>query len=290
MSVAVVLFPGMNCEHETVRALDSVGIEAEIVRSNAPRAALEGFAGYVLPGGFSYEDRIRAGAVAARHPAMETIARAAQSGVPVVGICNGAQVLLEAGLVPGLEVGQLEMALALNDSGRHVGYLCGWRWVAGDLFDAPAPLPFAHAEGRFVSASEDVRRRILSEGLVAARYCDERGVAAPGWPVNPNGAWENAAAIRNRGGNVIAIMPHPERANWIWQVPHDIGGEWSERKRRLAARGGDWRTEPGPGRPFFEQFAAMVRDGALVRSRPAGGAVRTSTSAPPPGVSRGAAR
>ncbi len=266
-AVAVVLFPGMNCEHETVRALASVGISAAIVRSNESRSAIEGYAGYVLPGGFAYEDRIRAGAVAARHPAMETIARAAESGTPVIGICNGAQVLLEAGLVPGLEPGRLEMALALNDSGRHVGYLTGWRWLVGDLFDEPAPLPFAHGEGRFVSASEDVRRRVLDEGLVAARYCDASGRVSPGWPVNPNGAWENAAAMRNPEGNVIAIMPHPERANWIWQVPHDVGGAWGERKRRLASRGADWKDEPGPGRAFFERFAALVQGGARIGAR-----------------------
>jgi phosphoribosylformylglycinamidine synthase len=261
----------MNCEHETVRALASVGVPATIVLSNEPHEALRGFAGYVLPGGFSYEDRIRAGAVAARHRAMDVIARAAESGVPVAGICNGAQVLLEAGLVPGLVPGKLEMALALNDSGHHVGYLCGWRWLVGDLFEEPAPLPFAHAEGRFVSASEDVRRKALEDGLVAARYCDESGGAVPGWPVNPNGAWENAAAIRNTEGNVVAIMPHPERANWIWQLPHDVGGAWGERKRRIGARGGDWTHEPGPGRAFFTQLAAMVNDGARIGTR---GAVR----------------
>lgn len=259
MNVAVVLFPGMNCEHETVRALASVNVTAKIVRSNEPPAALDDFDGYILPGGFSYEDRIRAGAVAARHPAMETIARAAESGRPVAGICNGAQVLLEAGLVPGFAPGTMEMALALNDSGRHVGYLCGWRWLTGTLFPEPAPLPFAHGEGRFVTNDENVRRRILAEGLVAARYCDEEGRATPGWPTNPNGAWENAAAMKSAGGNVLAIMPHPERANWIWQVPHDVGGVWAERKRALAERGGTARLdEPGPGRVFFERFADML--------------------------------
>jgi phosphoribosylformylglycinamidine synthase len=254
----------MNCENETVRALDSVGIPAEIVRSNEPMTRLEAFDGYVLPGGFSYEDRIRAGAFAARHPAMEAIARAAEVGKPIAGICNGAQVLLEAGLIPGFHPGKVEMALALNDSGRHVGYLCGWRWLAGELFEEAAPLPFAHAEGRFVCEDEVTRRRILDAGLIAARYCDEAGRAVSGWPVNPNGAWENAAAMTSAGGNVIAIMPHPERANWIWQVPPDIGGEWSERKRRLHDRPrSDWQNEPGPGRKFFERFARMLRSSVV---------------------------
>ena len=91
MRVGIVLFPGMNCEDESVRALATVGVDAEIVRVNEG-ARLAGFDGYVLPGGFSYEDRIRAGAVAARHPAMEIVAREAEAGKPVAGICNGAQI------------------------------------------------------------------------------------------------------------------------------------------------------------------------------------------------------
>lgn len=253
--VAVVLFPGMNCESETVRALASVGVDAEIVPANVPPRRLAAYAGYVLPGGFSYEDRIRAGVVAARQRAMETIRRAAESGKPVAGICNGAQILLEAGLVPGLRPGRVEMALAVNDAGTRVGYYCDWRWVTGDLFGEPVPLPFAHAEGRFVTADDDVRREAVS--LIAARYCDESGEVVSGWPVNPNGAWENAAALRNAAGNVTAIMPHPERANWLWQLPVEVGGPWSERRRRLAS-GADWLHEPGPGRIFFLRFAKLV--------------------------------
>jgi phosphoribosylformylglycinamidine synthase len=148
------------------------------------------------------------------------------------------------------------MALALNDSGKRVGYYCDWRWVAGDLFDEPVPLPFAHAEGRFVSRDEDVKQEVLRRGLVAARYCDASGRVVPGWPVNPNGAWENTAALRNVAGNVVAIMPHPERACWAWQVPPDILGKWAEAKRH----GGEgFREAPGPGRVFFERFGELLR-------------------------------
>jgi phosphoribosylformylglycinamidine synthase len=255
MSVAVVLFPGMNCESETLRALASVGVEAELVRANEPRERLARHDGFVLPGGFSYEDRIRAGVVAAWHPAVETILREAEAGKPVAGICNGAQILLEAGLVPGIRPRKVEMALALNDSGKRVGYYCDWRWVQGDLFDEPVPLPFAHAEGRFVTADPTVEREILRRGLVAARWCDPSGRAVPGWPVNPNGAWDNAAAVRSASGHVVAIMPHPERANWAWQVPREVGGRFGEAKRRL---GSGWRDAPGPGRVFFEKFAEML--------------------------------
>ena len=253
MHIGVVLFPGMNCEDETARALGSVGLAAEVVRANEGRARLDAFDGYVLPGGFSYEDRIRAGAVAARHPAMEVLARAAEAGRPIAGICNGAQILLEAGLVPAITPGRVEMALALNDSGKRVGYLCDWRWVTGELFEEPVPLPFAHAEGRFVSADENVRREALRRGLVAARYCEPDGRVVGGWPVNPNGAWENTAALRSAAGNVLAIMPHPERANWAWQVPLEVGGRWAAAKRAAS------REAPGPGRVFFERFAGMLR-------------------------------
>ena len=245
------MFPGMNCEDETARSLATVGISAEVVRANEGAERLNAFDGYVLPGGFSYEDRIRAGVVAANHPAMEVVAREAEAGKPVIGICNGAQILLETGLVPGIRAGKVEMALALNESGTRVGYYCDWRWVAGDLFDEPVPLPFAHAEGRFVSGDEEVKREIVDRGLVAARYCDPNGAVVPAWPVNPNGAWENAAAIRNGEGHVVAIMPHPERANWAWQVPLDVGGHWAASKSAADA--------PGPGRIFFERFAETLR-------------------------------
>jgi len=259
MNVAVVLYPGMNCENESVRALATVGIAAEIVRSNEPAARLDRFDGYLLPGGFSYEDRIRAGVVAAHLPVTETLVRAAGAGKPVAGICNGAQILLECGLVPGLTPGRVEMALALNDSGGRVGYYCDWRWVTGPLFDEPLPLPFAHAEGRFVTSDEPVRAAVREQGLVVARYCTPDGDVEDGWPVHPNGAWDSAAAIRSASGNVVAIMPHPERANWAWQVPDDVGGRWSGVKR---GAGDVFREAPGPGRVFFAAFAEMLR-GAL---------------------------
>ena len=249
MKVGVVVFPGMNCEDESVRALASVGLAAEIVPANAGEERLGAYDGYLLPGGFSYEDRIRAGIVAALQPAMDVVRRAADEGKPVAGICNGAQILLETGLVPGLHEERVDMALALNESGTRVGYYCDWRWVTGDLFDEPVPLPFAHAEGRFVTKSPEVREAVLERGLIAARYCDREGHADPAWPINPNGAWEGAAAMRNGTGNVIAIMPHPERANWAWQVPLEVGGSWADAKRR---------DGPGPGRPFFEAFARML--------------------------------
>ncbi len=110
--VAVLRFPGTNCEHETVRALEAVGLDAEIVPWTAPPSVLRDVAALILPGGFSYEDRLRAGAIAAREPIVEAVVECAGAGRPVLGICNGAQVLVEAGLVPGLRPGAVEMGLA----------------------------------------------------------------------------------------------------------------------------------------------------------------------------------
>ena len=116
--VAVLQIPGVNCEYETVRVLEAVGLEAAIVRFNEPSSSLAAFDAFVLPGGFAYQDRIRAGAVAAKLPAVERIAQESESGKPVLGVCNGAQVLVEAGLVPGLHKGAVELALAPNRAPR----------------------------------------------------------------------------------------------------------------------------------------------------------------------------
>ena len=112
--VAVVQFPGSNCESETCQALRAAGAEASIVRWNVARQEWARYDAFVLPGGFSYEDRVRAGAIAAKHAVLDEIASAADAGKPVLGVCNGAQILVEAGLVPGLVPGQVEVALGPN--------------------------------------------------------------------------------------------------------------------------------------------------------------------------------
>ncbi|HEX5633203.1 MAG TPA: phosphoribosylformylglycinamidine synthase subunit PurQ, partial [Gemmatimonadales bacterium] len=126
MRVAVVQLPGVNCESETLRALARVGLPAETFRWTRPADELRAYDAYVLPGGFSYQDRVRAGALAAKDPLLETLAARADQGAPVLGICNGAQVLVEAGLVPG--GGHVEVALAGNRMPDRVGYYTRWVW------------------------------------------------------------------------------------------------------------------------------------------------------------------
>jgi len=266
---AVLQIPGVNCEYETARALEAVGIEARIVRFNEPASVLSEFDAYVLPGGFAFQDRIRAGAVAAKLPAVERIARESESGKPVLGICNGAQVLIETGIVPGLHPGRVEMALAPNQAPRRAGYLCRWVHVrsfdgpgrptfASDLpLDAIAPLPLAHGEGRFTTADPDVRAAIEQQSLVLFRYVDAAGAPASGYPDDPNGSMLQAAGVTNRAGNVLAFMPHPERAAWLRMMPQDAPGPWGER-RRAAVGKLDALEGPGPGRFLFTSLAKRL--------------------------------
>jgi phosphoribosylformylglycinamidine synthase len=264
--VAVLQIPGVNCEYETARVLEAVGLGAAIVRFNEPSSSLASFEAFVLPGGFAYQDRIRAGAVAAKLPAVERIAQESESGKPLLGVCNGAQVLVEAGLVPGLHKGSVELALAPNRAPRRQGYLCRWvrvragvgpgaaLWTSALDGDRVAPVPMAHGEGRFETADPAVRERIEKEGLALFRYVDAEGKPAVRYPDDPNGAMLQAAGITNARGNVLALMPHPERASWLFQVPLDWPGAWGDR-RRAAVGSRSVLDGSGPGRFLFESLA-----------------------------------
>ncbi|UCH83104.1 MAG: phosphoribosylformylglycinamidine synthase I [Candidatus Latescibacterota bacterium] len=264
-NIVVIQFPGVNCEYETVRALESVGLNASIIRWNAPDKQLREAAAIVLPGGFSYQDRIRAGVVAAKDQIMDGVLDAASRGVPVMGICNGAQILVEAGAVPGFEAGSVDLALAPNRMPDRSGYYCNWirlkkgpaSCVFTDFLDnlrddrATIPIPLAHAEGRFVTASKPMSRSLGSGDGVALIYASDDGQTAAAFPENPNGSTFAVAGVTNPAGNVLALMPHPERAAWLHQVPRRVGGVWA-RARAECQR--ELLFAPGPGRGFFESL------------------------------------
>ena len=227
--IAVILFPGTNCEIESKLVAESVGMNAEIVRWNS-KASLSEFDGFILPGGFSYEDRIRAGIIAAKDKIMLAIKKEAENGKPVIGICNGAQILVESGLIPNLHEGfdRVEMALAPNVNPFVSGYFCSWVYVKsvgksifnssfsdGEVF----PIPIAHGEGRFVTANKSLIKELQKNSQIAFQYCDKDGNIVDKFPVNPNGSTLNIAAVTNKRGNVMAIMPHPERASFRKNLP-----------------------------------------------------------------------
>jgi phosphoribosylformylglycinamidine synthase subunit PurQ / glutaminase len=200
--IAVVQFPGTNCERETVRALEAeVGCPVD-VHWHADPFPLDRYVAAILPGGFAYGDHLRAGAIARFSPVMPGIQAFARGGGLLLGICNGFQVLLEAGLLPG--------AMLRNAS---LQFRSEWVWCRVERTDTPFTsacrlgqvlrLPIAHGEGNYVSLADP-------EG-VALRYCDADGDVSPS--TNPNGSQDGIAGIANASGNVFGLMPHPERAN-----------------------------------------------------------------------------
>ncbi|MDS0299814.1 phosphoribosylformylglycinamidine synthase I [Halogeometricum sp. S1BR25-6] len=207
MTVAVIQFGGSNCDRDAVRALDHLGIDAERVwhEDGLP----EGVTGIMLPGGFSYGDYLRAGAMAARSPVMREVRDAASEGTPVLGVCNGAQVGCESGLTEG--------AFTTNESARFQCERVHLRvenaetpWTAAYEEGEVIELPIAHGEGRF-EVSEDRYETLVEEDRVLFRYCDAEGNVTS--EANPNGSRGNVAGIRGEAENVGVLMPHPERAS-----------------------------------------------------------------------------
>lgn len=229
--LAVIQFPGSNCEYETRRAAESVGFQAEILRWNADLNLLATYDAYIIPGGFSYQDRVRAGAIAAKLPIMTGLKDAADAGKPILGICNGCQILAETGLLPNISGEKnVEIALARNvKNGKPRGFVCNWegmevKGAAQSLFTKGIssgltfPIPINHGEGRFLLAEN-----LNIDDCMTLHYTGE----------NPNGSTNAIAGIANKKGNVLAMMPHPERATFLKQVPFSIGGEWAEMKDKF---------------------------------------------------------
>ena len=276
MRIAVLQFPGTNCEFETLVAVKAVGMDGEIFRWNRSAGELSGFDGFVIPGGFSYQDRLRAGVIASKEPVMSALKEEAAQGKPILGICNGFQILVETGLLPGsgkcgdrgsdkgsdTGTGKVDMALAQNvmvSSGKIVrrGYYCDWinlrhesssKRCSGSFSierGALLKIPIAHGEGNLVTATPGLIKKLNEEEQVVFRYCDRNGRVINEFPVNVNGSTESIAGICNEQGNVLGMMPHPERAFFAWQLP-----AFDPRKQRP--------DEPGPGRKVFESMKRYI--------------------------------
>ncbi|MBD3328737.1 phosphoribosylformylglycinamidine synthase I [Candidatus Peregrinibacteria bacterium] len=227
--IGVLIFPGTNCENETVRSLTIAGAKPEIIRWNDDKAQFKNYDGFIIPGGFSYEDRGRSGVVAAKDPVMNKIEKEALKGKPVLGICNGAQILVESGFIPGLQFRRLEMALTYNErtyKGKIMGTGFYNDWI-NIKADAPKNrsafnrfstkkimrIPIAHGEGRFHTADEKMLEKLIKNNQTLFRYCDDHGKYDQNFPVNPNGTTYNLAGVCNLEGNILALMPHPERTS-----------------------------------------------------------------------------
>jgi phosphoribosylformylglycinamidine synthase I len=236
---------GTNCDAETAHAFEVAGAEAERVHVNRLLQnpdLIDGYQILALPGGFSYGDDIAAGKILANqlvHHLADALHRFVESGRPVIGVCNGFQVLVKTNLLPGPIGGRTGQAstLAHNDSGRFVD-----RWVhlvprqSKCVWTANLPpvldLPIAHGEGKFVPADASVRRALWDDGHVALTYARPDGSAAAGAePFNPNGSVDDIAGVCDASGLVLGLMPHPER--YVDPIQHPA---WT-RQQPLPRRG-----------------------------------------------------
>jgi phosphoribosylformylglycinamidine synthase len=244
VKVCIMRVGGTNCDAETRRAFEDLGVKAEVVHLNriVREKSLGSYDALVFPGGFSFGDYVRAGAIWAKGIVAKLgrdLKRFVNQGKPVLGICNGFQVLVEAGLLPGFEgISEYpEAALATNEP---IGYRCQWVHLKHEnsgkcVFTQKISkgrvlkIPVAHAEGRFLFPKErekEYLQRLLDNDQLVFRYCDEKGRAAKGeFPANPNGSFYDIAGICSPDGTVFGLMPHPERAYYGWQLP-----DWTRRE------------------------------------------------------------
>ncbi|MBP5626929.1 phosphoribosylformylglycinamidine synthase subunit PurQ [bacterium] len=212
MKIGIVVFPGSNCDYDCLTSFSRLakenGLSAEVGYVWHKESNPGTFDAYVLPGGFSYGDYLRCGAIARFSPIMEEVTAHAKKGRPVIGICNGFQILCESGLLPG--------ALYMN---RDLNFICEHVFLRTERSDTiftslckskeVLNIPIAHGEGNYY-ADDETLKKLEDEELVAFRYCTGDGLVTP--EVNPNGSRNNIAGIFNKERTILGMMPHPERA------------------------------------------------------------------------------
>jgi len=207
VKTGIVVFPGSNCDRDVHHVLnDVVGINAEYVWHM--EKSIEDYDALILPGGFSYGDRLRAGVIAAQSPIVKVIKKKANEGLPILGICNGFQILVEAGLLPGALIKNIKLKFSC-------------KWLEMEVLNTNTPftnlfrlndqinIPIAHGEGRYI-ISDDKLHDLNKNNQVVFKYKDQ----------NPNGSTGMIAAICNKEGNVMGLMPHPERASESILLPN----------------------------------------------------------------------
>jgi phosphoribosylformylglycinamidine synthase I len=238
IKVCVMRVGGTNCDAETQRAFQELGVQAESVHVNEliKRRNLLDYSVLVFPGGFSFGDYVRSGVIFARHLSanlakeMETFI---DEGRPILGICNGFQILVEYGLLPGFQ-GMSAYPEATLTTNEPAGFKCEWIYIKQEnkgkcSFTSKIPvgnvlrMPIAHGEGRLLFPKEkeqNILKKLIDEDMLVFRYCDKDGkVADCKYPTSPNGSFYDIAGICNKAGNIFGLMPHPERAMYWWQQP-----------------------------------------------------------------------
>jgi len=262
--VCVMRVGGTNCDAETKRAFDELGARAEVLHLNeaVKKRNILDYNALVFPGGFSYGDYVRAGAIWATGTLTKfrkELKQFVEEERPILGICNGFQVLVEAGLLPAFE-GISEYPEATLATNIPIGYRCKWVYLKHEnsgkcIFTQKIPkgkvvrIPVAHGEGRFLFAKEKETRyleRLYDNDQLVFRYCNKEGTHANGeFPVNPNGAFHDIAGICNPAGTVFGLMPHPERAVYGWQLP-----DWTKKESV---------PEYGDGKLVFESIVEYLK-------------------------------
>ncbi|MCD6469651.1 phosphoribosylformylglycinamidine synthase subunit PurQ [Candidatus Bathyarchaeota archaeon] len=261
--VCIVRVGGTNCDAETKRAFEDLGAKAFIRHLNeiSAKKDLLDYHILVFPGGFSYGDYVRAGAILAKKIMArigKEIRMFANEGRPILGICNGFQILVEAGLLPGIN-GISDFPEATLATNSPIGYRCKWVYLRHEnngkcVFTWLIPrgrvlrIPIAHAEGRFILPKDretEMLNKLLENDQVVFRYCNEKGEYANGrYPDNPNGSFYDIAGICNPEGTIFGLMPHPERAYYGWQLP-----DWTRIGRPL---------KYGDGKLIFESVIKYI--------------------------------